>query len=86
MGVSDVPLDGSEGAVAGYEGAIEDGIATCEGGFVVASRTGVVRRLASDGELLWRFEAGDAVGALPAISGDHVLVVTRAGCVICLAR
>ena len=66
-------------------GPIRDGVSAVSDGFVAAGRTGVVRRLDLHGDLVWRFDAGDAIGARPVLVAGHVLIVTRAGCVVALS-
>ncbi len=67
------------------DGPVGDGLSALRDGFVVAGRAGMIRRLDLRGELLWRFVAGDAVGARAVRAEGRMLIVTRAGRVIALA-
>jgi uncharacterized protein (TIGR02996 family) len=56
-----------------------------DGGFVVATRKGYVTRFDSSAQIVWKFDAGDEIGASPWLSHGAVSVVTRKGVVIALS-
>lgn len=76
--------DAPERTIATELGPIGDAVAAVGPGFVAAGRTGIVRRIDRKGELEWRYDAGDAIGARPVRGDGCVLIVTRAGQVIAL--
>jgi len=56
-----------------------------DGGFVVATRKGYVTRFDASAQIVWKFDAGDEIGASPWLSHGAVSVVTRKGVVIALS-
>ena len=52
----------------------------------VADKSGVLAALAlTDGQVVWRFEAGDAFAASPAIAAGRLVIGTEMGVLYCLA-
>jgi outer membrane protein assembly factor BamB len=55
-----------------------------DGGFVVATKKGVVSRFDAKGSLVWRFDAAEDMVAPPRLLEDAVVLVTKKGVVISL--